>query len=188
MASRFSLFEKRPTVSQENGRIIVRNSLITRLLNGYTHVRRVELDPVARLVRYSSRFFWFFNTRLEVPFQDLSHLTYIAGSMETGFSRAAEGLDTEEVDDEFSLAFVTTAEDFVEICTYSGGKPKPRRGQQDDNDSPAAELVLQLRNLLGVGLETGIVNRKRIFTRCPGCGRKISRHATSCIYCKKTGQ
>lgn len=188
MASRLRLFEKRPTVSHEDGRIVVCNSLVTRLLNAFTHLRRVELDPVSRTVRYSSRFFWFFTTRLEVPFDDLSHLTYLAGSMETGFSRAAEGLDTEEVEDEFSLAFVTATEDVVEICTYSGGKPKPRRGQQDDNDSPAAELVLQLRNLLGIGLETGVVNRKRIFTRCPGCGRKISRYAASCIYCKKTGQ
>ena len=188
MAGRLRLFEKRPTVSLEDGCLVVCNSFVTRLLNAFTHLRRVELDPVTRLVRYSCRFFWFFVTRLEVPFDDLSHMTYLSGSMETGFSRAAEGLDVEEVEDEFSLAFVTHSEDVIEICTYSGGRPKPGRagGKSDGHDVPAAELSTRLGHLLDIQLNTGVVNRRQIFTRCPGCGRKISRHAARCIYCKKT--
>lgn len=186
MLSGLGLFAKRPTVSHEDGRIVITNSLITRLFNLFTHVRRVELDPVTRSVRYASRSFWFINSRVEVPFEDLSHMTYLSGSMETGYSRSSEGLDTEETENEFSLALVTNSEDVLEIGTFSGGKPKPNARTNTEDESPAGELVQQLHALLGINLETGIVNRRRIFTRCPGCGRKISRFAAKCIYCKKT--
>lgn len=182
------LFAKRPVVSHEDRGIVVRNSLITRLCNGFTHLRRVELDPVHQRVKYSSRFFWLFNTRLEVPFADLSHLTYLSGSSETGFSKAAGEGNANEPEDEFSLAFVTKREDIVEICTFSGGKPRRRRSDRTSEDSPAAELVRQLSGLLGIELEPERRSRRQVFIRCPVCRRKISRFASHCIYCKKTGR
>ncbi|MBL6765768.1 MAG: hypothetical protein ISQ14_12510 [Verrucomicrobiae bacterium] len=187
MQPRLGLFAKRPTVTHEDGRIVIRNSIMTRVLNFSTHLRRVELDPVTRTLRYTSRFFWFFVNRAEVPFDEISHLALLSGSMETGYSRVSDEIESDEGGDEFSVAFVTRSDDLLEIATYDGELGRIK-GRTLDQDSPVAELVSQLVNLLGIRLETGGPKRKRLFTRCPGCRRKISRFASKCIYCKQTGR
>ena len=185
--TKWGLLTIRPSVSQEDGRLVLRTSLITRLFGLFTHLRRVTFCPMKQAMTHEVRTFWFINDAVEVPFNQLSHLEYISGSSETGYSESAEGFDAKDAPREYSLALATKANDLIEICTFCGGDP-PGGGeshQQPTGPSEPGAIVAQLSALLGIELKSGAVNRKRMFTRCGKCGRKVSRYASVCLYCKE---
>jgi hypothetical protein len=182
--TKLGLFTIRPSVSQENGNIVIRNSLITRVLGLFTHLRKVEFCPVEKAVLYRVRTFWFMSDAIAIPFSQLSHMEFISGSSETGYSESAEGFDAKDTPREYSLALVTMANDMIEICTFGGGDSQ-QAGQTETESGEPTSIVQQLTNILGIKLKSGTVNRKQIFTRCGRCGRKISRHASLCLYCKE---
>ena len=185
--TKWGLFTIRPSVSQEYGRLVLRTSLMTRLFGLFTHLRRVTFCPVKQAVMHEVRTFWFIKDSIEVPFKEVSHLEYISGSSETGYSESAEGFDAKDAPREYSLALATKANNLIEICTFCGGAP-PGKGKSDQPPAEPSEpgaIVAQLSTLLGIELKSGAVNRKQMFTRCGKCGRKVSRYASVCLYCKE---
>ena len=186
--SKLGLFTIRPSVSLESGRIIIRNSMITRMLGLFTHLRRVELCPVKKAVLYRVRTFWFMTDSLDIPFDRLSHMEFLSGSSETGHSQSAAGFDANDSPREYSLALATKDNDLIEICTFGGGDaPSGAQGagQAETESGEPISVVNQLSNILGIQLKTGTVNRRQMFTQCDRCGRKMSRHASICLYCKQ---
>lgn len=185
--TKWGLLTIRPAVTQEDGRLVLRNSMITRLFGLFTHLRRVTFCPVRQSVIHEMRTFWFLNDTVEIPFSQLSHMEYLSGSAETSHSESAEGYEAKDAVREYSLALVTAANDMVEICTFCGGDP-PGKAKTDalpSGPSEPAAIVAQLSGLLDIQLKSGTVNRKQMFTRCGKCGRKVSRYASICLYCKK---
>jgi len=185
--TKWGLLTIRPAVSQEEGRFVLRNSMITRLFGLFTHLRRVSFCPVRQSVIHEVRTFWFINDTLEIPFHHLSHMEYLSGSTETSHSESAEGYEAKDAPREYSLALVTAANDMIEICTFCGGDPpgKTKVHTSPTGSGEPAVIIAQLSGLLDIQLKSGTVNRKQIFTRCGKCGRKVSRYATVCLYCKK---
>lgn len=182
--AKLGLFTIRPSVSQENGKLVLRNSMITRVLGLFTHLRKVEFCPIRKAVLHRVRTFWFFTDKIDIPFRQLSHLEYISGSSETGYDESAEGFDARETPREYSLALVTRDNDMIEICTFTGGDSH-KAGHTETEAGEPTSIVQQLDNILDIKLKSGTVNRKQMFTRCAKCGRKVSRHASVCLYCKQ---
>ncbi|MGB0579148.1 MAG: hypothetical protein ACPGVU_05535 [Limisphaerales bacterium] len=183
--TKLGLFTIRPSIGEESGRIVIRNSMITRILSCFTHVRKVEFCPFDRVVRYRMRTFWFLSAQVDIPFTEVSHMEFLSGSMETGYDKSAGDFDPTNTPRNYSLALATHHNDLVEICTFSGGDAIDIGPEHVETEAgEAISIVQRLSTILDIKLRKETVNRKQIFERCPKCRRKVSKHASLCLYCR----
>lgn len=112
-----SLLALKPRVWRDENRLCVRTGFLARLLCLFAAERSVVVDPAARVIRITSRAWWFARRRSEIPFDRVVHIDYRFDSLPTGFSIVGT---TDQVES-FTIALeLKDPRETVDLATFQG--------------------------------------------------------------------
>ena len=65
-----------PKITKVNGKLVARTHFLVGLLTLFFSNRQVVVDPARKLVTVTNRWFWFFPSRREIPFEQVRSILY----------------------------------------------------------------------------------------------------------------
>ncbi|PRQ02001.1 hypothetical protein [Enhygromyxa salina] len=191
-----------PSVSERDGVLRARTSLLVRLLTLGTVVREVTVDRRSRYVIIDERLLWLRRRRRIIPFRMIKRIAYDYESTATSLHGTIQGAVTGDEIERFDVALVICEredvpashahlhEERVVLFSFHGEGQASHftlsvdfQGQQEQL---SRRYVERLRALTGVGFGNEIEPLADSGGRtwaCAGCGRPGPPRPGSCYYC-----
>ncbi|KIG16378.1 hypothetical protein DB30_04545 [Enhygromyxa salina] len=191
-----------PLVSERDGVLRARTSLLLQLLTLGAAVREVIVDRRSRYVIISQRVLWLFRRRRVIPFRMIKRITYDYDSTVTSAHRTMQGTLVGDEIERFDVGLVICAredvpathahvhEEHVPLFSFRGEGSSRYFSFSADFEGAQEQLsrnyVERLRALIGVSfgneLEQVTDSGGRKWS-CAGCGRPGPPRPGRCYYC-----
>ena len=191
-----------PVVSETNGVLVARSSILLRVITLGAFRRQLVVDRRSRFVNLETRVFWLFKRARLIPFRQVHRIAYDYAATTTSVRRGfhGAGASADEIET-FSVSLVVRPqedipeshqhleEEHVHLFSFHGdglgyaGNVVDFEGQQSDL---SRHFVDRLQVLIGVGFGNELVRLSDAEGRgwsCESCERPGPPRPGSCYYC-----